>query len=406
MLPMESYKYPERAKHLYLENLLTSMRDLRQEESSYDVLINCDGRQFKAHRVLLSSVSSYFRAMFKGGFKESSFVDGISHVNICEFKADIVEILLEIIYSPKGSYTPNQKVNTEPGGECYKSFVRDLNMLTTPSMETILTLSELLRAMKYFQIAEQLINELGREIKLKFETMIEFQRYEHAMYLFNLISATGDKKHIAELESVMKRCTRDLEAFIRQGYFAEIESYEAVQNLIKHHDISTRKEVVLLKAVLSWIGKDPLDRVKHLDHILCSVKFNLISKDDVKELIFSAGLFTRLNTEIGRDVWKQIEHILSSKLSFCCKIDSKKEHSKEVLLVMNGRNCNCGWNLHQSTVYETSVYDTLTGHVNEDINSLIPELHPDYCYWQSISTLEFGPIKQLISNATKGFQCN
>lgn len=49
----------------YTLNMVTELDSLRNSEDLVDVTLSCDGQLFKAHKVVLSMCSSYFRNVFK-----------------------------------------------------------------------------------------------------------------------------------------------------------------------------------------------------------------------------------------------------------------------------------------------------------------------------------------------------
>ena len=60
-----------------------------------DVLIKCQNKSFKAHKVILSASSPVFRAMFQADMKERSSQE----VEIKDIEPDIVEEMLKFIYT-------------------------------------------------------------------------------------------------------------------------------------------------------------------------------------------------------------------------------------------------------------------------------------------------------------------
>lgn len=53
----------------YPLNMVTELDSLRTSEDLVDVTLSCDGQLFKAHKVVLSMCSSYFRNVFKVKYK-------------------------------------------------------------------------------------------------------------------------------------------------------------------------------------------------------------------------------------------------------------------------------------------------------------------------------------------------
>ena len=60
-----------------------------------DVLLNCKGKSFDAHQVILSASSPVFRAMFQADMKEKKN----QHVEIKDLKPDVVSEMLKFIYT-------------------------------------------------------------------------------------------------------------------------------------------------------------------------------------------------------------------------------------------------------------------------------------------------------------------
>ena len=56
----------------YQANIVVALGNLKLDEDFVDVTLACDGKTIKAHRVVLSACSSYFKHIFKVGFFLSS----------------------------------------------------------------------------------------------------------------------------------------------------------------------------------------------------------------------------------------------------------------------------------------------------------------------------------------------
>lgn len=55
----------------YLSHIMDAFEMLRSEENLVDVTLSCEGYKIKAHKMLLSACSSYFKDLFKvSGFPE------------------------------------------------------------------------------------------------------------------------------------------------------------------------------------------------------------------------------------------------------------------------------------------------------------------------------------------------
>lgn len=49
----------------YQSNMVSELDILRTEEHLVDVTLSCEGQKFRAHKVILSACSAYFRNVFK-----------------------------------------------------------------------------------------------------------------------------------------------------------------------------------------------------------------------------------------------------------------------------------------------------------------------------------------------------
>ena len=65
----------------YQSNIVVALGNLKLEEEFVDVTLACEGRSIKAHRVVLSACSGYFKHVFKvrgrgGGVVEEQWSSG------------------------------------------------------------------------------------------------------------------------------------------------------------------------------------------------------------------------------------------------------------------------------------------------------------------------------------------
>lgn len=79
----------------HADHLLKSINKLRKERKLCDVTLKVEGKEFCAHRVVLSACSDYFSAMFTGDLEES-------HQPVVELQGldpDTMEFLLDFVYT-------------------------------------------------------------------------------------------------------------------------------------------------------------------------------------------------------------------------------------------------------------------------------------------------------------------
>ncbi|XP_065219658.1 kelch-like protein 12 [Planococcus citri] len=79
------------------------MDEYRKKNLFCDVILDVNGAQFPCHRLVLTSSSTYFQAMFNGNFKESSS----KTIPIQDIDAEVMEILLSAIYTMRIRLLPS-----------------------------------------------------------------------------------------------------------------------------------------------------------------------------------------------------------------------------------------------------------------------------------------------------------
>ena len=85
----------------YRSKLADSLNALRNDNQLCDICIKVGVRSFNAHKAVLAASSSYFKAMFTSGFKESSE----SEISI-DGDPDSFEVLLDYAYTGDLTITP------------------------------------------------------------------------------------------------------------------------------------------------------------------------------------------------------------------------------------------------------------------------------------------------------------
>ena len=81
--------------------LIGGLRKMFKTQRFTDIIINVENQSFRGHRVILSSVSAYFDAMFSSGMKES---DSMS-INLHNIDSKLFESVLHYIYLDKDIVT-------------------------------------------------------------------------------------------------------------------------------------------------------------------------------------------------------------------------------------------------------------------------------------------------------------
>ena len=83
--------------NVHTDVLLKGFNSLREANELVDVTLNVNGRHYKAHKVVLSACSDYFRAMFTENMVES----GQNFVTLHEMSDEGFQALFQYIYTSK-----------------------------------------------------------------------------------------------------------------------------------------------------------------------------------------------------------------------------------------------------------------------------------------------------------------
>lgn len=214
----------------HADHILKSINKLRKERKLCDVTLKVEGKEFCAHRVVLSACSDYFSAMFTGDLEES-------HQPVVELQGldpDTMEFLLDFVY------TESIQVSVE-------------NVQALLPAACLLQLEGVQKACCRF-LEQQLDPSNCLGIRLFAET----------------------------------HCCEDLicaaEKYILKHFVSLVESEEflalssdAVESLIKHDNLTVPSEEAVFEAVISWIKQDEASRRDFLPKMLQYVRLPLLT---------------------------------------------------------------------------------------------------------------------------------
>ncbi len=93
-----------------MELLQSGVAALYQDKLLCDVQLQAEGKIFSAHRTVLAAVTDYFKAMFTGGYKESTEVD--KPIVLEGISASGLEVILDAIYTTELKVTPDNILET------------------------------------------------------------------------------------------------------------------------------------------------------------------------------------------------------------------------------------------------------------------------------------------------------
>lgn len=90
-----------RQRQTFVDTLASGIAEIAREGMMADITIEVEGREFPCHRIILSAISPYFRAMFSSGMMECN----TKSMKLEDFDAKTFETFLEYAYSGKISVT-------------------------------------------------------------------------------------------------------------------------------------------------------------------------------------------------------------------------------------------------------------------------------------------------------------
>lgn len=244
--------------------ILDQMNDFRHDGSFCDVVLSTDdGMEFKAHRLVLASVSEYFRAMFLCEMKERQ----LDRITIKEVDSKSLGQLIDFAYTSKTNISSGnvenilsaasmlQFINVE--NACYEFLRKNINV---PNSLTIWNLADLHGSIELAALAEGFI--CGNFTSVFKHS--DFVTLSHKQ----LIRLLGhDKLNIpsesAVFEAVMAWVRHDLET--RKSFLSE---------LLEHvrFPLLTRKYLIDTAAKENLIMNDPLCR----NYVLEAIDYHLI----------------------------------------------------------------------------------------------------------------------------------
>ncbi|XP_038053004.1 kelch-like protein 26 [Patiria miniata] len=233
-----------------LLSLATELDSLRHEGALCDVTVNVDDRQFRAHKVVLASMSNVFRAMFTGGLKEASQSEVVLQ-DETDLSAEGFEILLEFAYTAK------------------------LDLTVDNVFEVLASACHL-----HVDLAiEGCIDFVGRcftEDQLSFDDYLKISSMA-GNYGLDRLKRTADH-HIA----------RNFGEVALTSDFLEHMTAHNLGQFLMRDDLAVASEVEVLKAVVNWLHYDPSTRLHHSSSLLKKVRLGLVSSQHLVDQIDSS----------------------------------------------------------------------------------------------------------------------
>lgn len=214
------------------------MATMRRDQQLCDVLIEVDGGRLPAHRVVLASLSPYFKAMFTS--------------NLAESRQDTVQLK----------------------GVDYDSLAALINYAYT----SVIAISEdnvqsLLPAANVLQF---------EEVKSACSHFLRQQLDPTNCLGIKLFAELHGCKELAKAAGVY--ANRYFLSVSKQEEFLKLPLQEVLRLLNSDH-LNTESELDVLQAALNWVQYDETDRAVHTQAILAATRLHLLSLEDLLERV-------------------------------------------------------------------------------------------------------------------------
>ena len=223
----------------FREELLHELNELRESNSLCDTTIRAQGKDFPAHRCVLSAASLYFRAMFKCELKEKES----NLVELKEMKSTTISDVLHYIYTGE---TTIDSSNVE-------DLVVVADYLIIPSLKK--------------EAAVFLQNEI-----MNVSTCLALE----------LFASQYDCEQLRQ--AAVSFQAENFVDVSRSEDFALLD-LKKVQELICMDEINVAEEEEVYEAVMAWVKHDLLSRECTLPELLKSVRLFSMSKSSLRRIL-------------------------------------------------------------------------------------------------------------------------
>ncbi|XP_078572528.1 kelch repeat and BTB domain-containing protein 2-like [Branchiostoma floridae x Branchiostoma japonicum] len=222
----------------YLHGFLGTVGDLQKAGVLQDVVLEIEGRRFPCHRLVLSAVSPYFRAMFTSDMAESRQ----KTVVLQGFDSGVFGDILSYIYS----------------GTLHVS---------------------LDKVQPLYQAADLLQLDYVRDTCSSYMAMNVERSTCVDLYKF---------ADIFSVDIVQKQCLQWIARHFTEFSFNEefySLSVKKLTEIISHDELDVKEETTVWEAVVRWVQHSREDRLHHLPSILPHIRFNLLTSDDTAAIL-------------------------------------------------------------------------------------------------------------------------
>ncbi|CAL2032857.1 unnamed protein product [Caenorhabditis brenneri] len=302
-----------------------------QASSTEDGIGEEDPQQIHAHRIILSASSSYFRAMFTGGLREST-------QRVVPIKEVDVEVLSQLI---DYMYTGRMRIDEQ-------------NVQTILATASLLQLTCVRDACARFMLELlDMTNCVG---------MAEFAR-AHACHQLAHAAQLYTRQHFVEIIDNEELLNLDKDSF---------------NELIQDDRITVPSERPVMQAVLNWVKHDEENRKPYLGELMSNVRLPLLGDDYLLEKCRNDDTIKR-NVECLNVI---IEGIHQLKIS-------KEKQTELQYLISNGlprEDVNRKWFMAREPMPEPQHIMIVGGQAPKAITN-VDLFDPDSQLWSSCASL-------------------
>ncbi|CAG9809236.1 unnamed protein product [Chironomus riparius] len=231
----------------YAKEALKMMYMMRQHHMLTDCVLEVDNELFHVHKVVLSSASPYFKAMFTGGLKESE----MSRVRL--------------------------------QGVCPSSMAKIITFMYTGRIHiSEVTVCQLLPAATMFQVPnviEACCAFLERQLDPTNAIGIANFAEQHGCTILKQKANQFIERHFTQI--------------CQEEEFLQLSAMQLV-NLIRKDELNVQEEREVYNAVLKWVKYDEDNRYPKMEHILYAVRCQFLTPKFLKEQMKNCDVLKRV----------------------------------------------------------------------------------------------------------------
>ncbi|XP_060116504.1 kelch-like protein 10 isoform X2 [Heteronotia binoei] len=221
--------------HCHMERKMSAMactvfNELRLEGKLCDVIIKVNGCEFNAHKNILCSCSSYFRALFTSSWNNTEK----RVYNIPGITPDMMKLIIEYAYT-----------RTVP--------------ITVDNVERLFVAADQFNVMGIVRACSDFMKS-----QLCLENCIGICKFTEYYYCPDL-RQTAYMFILHNFEEMVKASTEFLELSVNE-----------FQDIIEKDELNVKQEDAVFEAILKWITHDPQNRKQHMAVLLPKVRLALM----------------------------------------------------------------------------------------------------------------------------------